>query len=430
MQNKQYKNILISIVTMFFIGAGIPKMYAGSVLLSKRISLHMQKQTLETVFLEIEKRADVQLMFNPQLLNANRIISVDLQNTSLKEVLQSIINNSDFVFYELGQTIVITTKHKASKRNDVIPAILPADKSINQKNAVTIKTVTFFDTIRTTINDTNRISIIDTIKRYDTVKVLSALQQPTQKQNLAVPQKVKLLWFIDLSMAPLYSKLLPLGNWKGDVSFSGQMVVGVKRNNMSFSVGVGSFWQRGSSWHTSSTMTTDSVLQQDTIHKMERYRIGDFYSVKGKDTILTPMYDSSVVAIPRRWYNKTQHSNTTQLIVGYSIVWLTIPCKIEYEWPMTKKATFRLGLCVIPAFAIKTEGQLYLAKLEKAVSIASSGINSFALFASIEPSLSYALTKSFSIHFAPIIQSTVRSIMNEKAYVYSFGGSFGMRKTF
>ena len=282
MQRKRYKYIVVNIVTLFIMGAGIPKMYAGSVLLSKRISLHMQKQTLETVFLEIEKRADVQLMFNPQLLNANRIISVDLQNTSLKEVLQSIINNSDFVFYELGQTIVITSKRKASTRNDVVPAILPANKSLKQNNAVTIKTVTFFDTIRTTINDTNRIAIIDTIKRYDTVKVLSALQQPTQKQILAVPPKVKLLWFTDLSMAPLYSKLLPQSNWKGDVAFSGQMVVGVKRNNMSFSIGVGSFWQRGSSWYASSTMSIDSVLQQDTIHKMERYIVGDFYSVKGK----------------------------------------------------------------------------------------------------------------------------------------------------
>jgi hypothetical protein len=419
------KDIVISILILLFIGAGLPKMYAGSVFLSKRISLNVQKQSLENVLFEIEKKADIQFMYNPKMLNISRIVSAQFQDVSLREILQSIINNKDLVFYEMGKFIVITSKLKAKDAKNVFTAILPTDQDMRK----TIKTVVFYDTVTTTFKDTIRVSIVDTTTIFDTVKVISNGQKAlTKLPVVAVP--VKLQWFAEADFAPLYADILPDSKWKGDLSFLGQMAIGVKRNNIHFSIGIGSMWQRGYSPKIIYTTSIDSVIQRDTVQLMEKYILGDYYSIHDKDTIRTVVYDSSVIAIPRHWYNKTEHTTVEYTSVSYSIVWVTIPIKVEYEWTVTKKMAFRLGLSIIPAFAVKTKGELYVPSLGTAIPINTSGLKSYSVFTSLEPTLSYALTKKLSVHCTPLFQMSIKSILNEKAYYFGGGARFGIRKTF
>jgi len=419
------KDIVISILILLFIGAGLPKMYAGSVFLSKRISVNVQKQSLENILFEIEKKADIQFMYNPKILNITRILTVQFDNIPIREILQSIINNKDLVFYEMGKFIVITSKAKAKDVKNVVAAVLPS----NEETVKTIKTVVFYDTLRTTFRDTIKLSIIDTTKIFDTIKVISNVQKTTTKLPIT-PVPVKLQYFVEADFAPLYTDILPDSKWKGDLSFSGQMSFGVKRNNLHVSIGIGSMWQRGYSPKSIKTTTRDSVLIRDTVQLQEKYILGDYYYIKAGDTIRTVVYDSSVIDIPRHWYNKTEHTTIEYTSVSYSFVWITIPIKVEYQWAMTKKIGFGLGLSVIPAFAVKTKGEIFVPSLGTAVPISTSGLKSYSVFTSFEPSFSYALTKKLSVHCTPIFQMSVKSILNEKAYYFGGGARVGVRKIF
>jgi len=421
------KNILQSILLLLFIGAGLPKMYAGSVLLSKRISIHVQKQTLESVLHVIEKKATVQFMYNPQMFNVKRVLSLNLEGVTLQEVLQNTINNKDLVFYEMGNYIVITNKRDAPKQANVITAI-PQPQTENEiTHKIVVDTIHTFDTITISKTDTNHVVIQDTVKVFDTItktitREMNPLDEPTMQTK---PQ-----WFAEASVAPLYTDLLPQSNWLSDMSMQARGMVGFKINNLHVSVGIGTLWQRGSSRSSTSSQTTDSVLQRDTIHVMQKYKVGDYYYISGGETISKPIYDSTLVAVPRQWYSKTTHTNTTQTTVGYSILWVTIPIKIEYEWALSKKASFKMGVCITPAFAVKSEGEIYLSKLGACVPISQSGLQSFTLLTALEPTFSYALTSKLHVLCTPIMQASIRSLLHESAYLFSGGVNFGLRQYF
>jgi hypothetical protein len=431
-----FKNILISTLVLLFIGAGLPKMYAGSVLLSKRISLTVQKQTIEKILHLVETKAKIQFMYNPQMFNLKKLVSVSLQNSSLQEVLQVIINNKELVFYEMGKYIVITNKHEAPVQANAIVAF----SSINLTNSgnaqnpqLLVDTIHFYDTVKVTKTETKRIVIQDTVKIYDTITKIRTQVVPQTVVPTEAPRTEKTVashWFAEASFAPLYADMLPQNKWIADLSLSAQASVGYKRERLNFSVGVGGLWQHGASKNNYTSSSYDSVIQRDTVFIVVKYKTGDYYYIVGADTIHKVVYDSTKSAVPRQWYKTKQHEKNTETTVGYSVYWVIIPCKIEYEWALSKKMNFGLGLSVSPAFAIKKYGQLYDPKQQKTVYIAQSGIASFALFSSLEPSFSYSLSKNIAVQFTPIVQFTVRSLMSESAYYFGGGARFGIRKIF
>jgi len=434
MPKRRYRQIIISIVVLLFLGAGLPKMYAGSVLLSRRISLTIQKQSIDKVLRLVEKKAHVQFMYNPQMFNLKQTISVQIQNSTLQELLQTVINNKELVFYEMGNYIVITNKLQAPIQANVVAAFLTRkdDKAKDASNHLVVDTIHFYDTIPIIKNETIRNIIQDTIKVYDTItKVTTKTVLPTAiSTTTEIPESINSLWFAQAAFAPLYGNVIQNSNWKGNLSNATQAMVGVKMNHVRISIGLEAMMQHGSSKSSQSSNSTDSVLQRDTIHVMQKYKTGDYYSIVGKDTIHKVIYDSALVAVPQKWYNKTQHEKVIESIVIYSIYWIIIPFRIEYEWPMSKKMTVSLGLSVSPAFAIKKYGQIYSPQRNTIVSASQAGISSFTVFSSFEPSFSFALTKTVSVQLTPVVQCSLRSLIGQSVYYVGGGAWLGIRKSF
>ena len=426
----RFRHIIISSLVLLFIGAGLPKMYAGSVLLSKRISLTVQKQSIETVLHLVEKKADVQFMYNPQMFKAKRLISVSLQNASVQDILKAILNNKDLAFYEMGKYIVITKKNDAPIQANAIVAYLePTDNPMQSTPKLLVDTIHFYDTIRVTKTETKQVVVQDTVTVYDTITkiITQVVPQPIAPK---VEKQGTSQWFTQFSVAPLYSKILNQCKDNFYNSLTGEASIGYKYNNVRFSIGIGELSYKGSTKSIQSSISSDSVLLKDTSYVMIKYKTEDVFYVEGNDTIHKVLYDSTRSAVPHQWYNSTRHEKNTESTVTYSILWIIIPCKIEYEWTLSKTISLGLGLTVSPAFAYRKSGQRYDSQQQKLVPIAESGIESFALFSSFEPSLSVALTETISIQCSPIMQCSMRSLFKESSYYVGGGVRFGIRKSF
>src|ERR1035437_1959623 len=435
MPKRPFRNIIKSILVLLFLGAGLPKMYAGSMLLSHRISLNIQKQSIDKVLHQIEKKAKVLFMYNPQMFNLKQTITVHIENSSLENVLQTIINNRELVFYEMGSYIVITNKHQAPLQATVIPAFVNQndDKLSVTTNRLVVDTIHFYDTVKITKTITQRNIVQDTIRIYDTItKILTktinsiSLPEVVQKEN----DTKRSYLYMQASLAPLYTTMLNNKNWFGAMSVSAQAMVGVKMNACKISIGLESFVQHGTSKSTQISQTTDSLLQRDTIHILQKFKTGDYFYLSGKDTIDKVIYDSALVAVPRQWCKNSIHQKIVESQVTFSIYWIVIPCKIEYEMALSKKTNFALGLTLSPAFAIKQYGQIYDPQQQKIVDLAHLSISSFNLFSSIECSLAYALDKNLSVYCSPMVQCSLRSLLQSSSYYVGTGVCLGITKRF
>jgi len=432
MPQKLLKNIIKSIILLIFIGAGLPKMYAGSVLLSKRISINVQKQSIEKVLHLIEKKAEVQFMYNPQMFNLKKVVTLQLQNSSIKEILQNLINNKDIVFYEMGKYIVLTNKLQAPVQANVISAI-PSTQQLDYIDKTTqhrliLDTIHTYDTIKINKTVTNRVNVFDTITIFDTVRTFIKKEIPTNSVSTKAVSNTK--WFSEIAYAPTYSDLLTNSKWLSDLSMSTRLSIGIEHNNISFSIGVGSLWQRGLSVISETSLTVDSILQKDSVKIIQKYKTGDYYYIIGNDTIHKVIYDSSLVTIPRHWYNKTQHSTVKETTVNYSILWITIPCKFAYNWSITKKSHFDLGLCFTPAFAFKKYGQIYSLDDNNTVPTSKIKLATVAFFISIEPAFSYSLSNSIALNISPILQCSINPLLYKSGYYFGGGAQIGIRKYF
>jgi len=80
---------------------------------SKKITLNLKGATVEQVLNEIEKKSEFYFLLNQKLIDINRKVDIDVEKTSIKEILSKIFNgeNVDYLVYD--RQIVLTTKVKA-----------------------------------------------------------------------------------------------------------------------------------------------------------------------------------------------------------------------------------------------------------------------------------------------------------------------------
>lgn len=425
-----FKALLINVVIIFFLGAGISNVYAGSVFLSKRLSIDVKNQTVEQVLHLVETKASVLFMYNPQMFNAKRRLTLQL-HASVQEILQHVINNKELVFYEMNNYIVITTKHEAPKQIQYISAALTESAAKSQ----IVDTVRIYDTI--VINDTIRVSVVDTITVYDTIRnIKSPVKEKTAEKTAtsksdAIATVNNRSFFISSDFGPQYSDLLPDAGWLSDMSFAARGAVGCKWDNLSVSVGLGLLWQRGGSLGTKQITTRDSTVISDTAHVMQRYKKGDYWYYNGTDSVQQTIYDSVMIQVPYTWYKTSIHSATIDSSVAHNILWLTIPCRLGYEWMISRKTNVGVSLCASPAFAVQRSGSIYDPKAASYRSINQYGIRLFNVLLALEPSVSYALSKKLSFQIVPVLQLSAISIFTaSSAHYVGFGTYLGLRKMF
>lgn len=115
---KLYKIILLFIFSLLSVVA-----FSQTSVLDKKISIQFSRKPLGFVLKSVEKQADVNFVYVSGLFNPNRLISISVKNTTLRNITRKLIQDKAIEFQARGKNIVLSKKEKTSVDKD-----LSADK--------------------------------------------------------------------------------------------------------------------------------------------------------------------------------------------------------------------------------------------------------------------------------------------------------------
>ena len=403
----------------------VTKSYATPFSLAKRISINVSNLPVQAVLKQIESQAQVRFMYNSKILLSKRPVTLNLKNTPVKRILQVIINDPEIVFYDLNQYIVIAVRKEVPKGTQFEEAVVETSPLVTETSRIKYDTITVFDTIA--IFDTSHITmpVYDTIKVYDTVMVKQEIQTKNQDKNVSLKKASTSLC---LEVMPLYQFMMNNPKDKGQVSFSSQGIIKRDWQHISIGLGVGYFLQRGTTRSSVTSETLDSTLHESSKTEIDSFIVGHYYYIDEKfDTIYITKWDTVVNIVKYKWYNYERKTKTTEKQSVYSITWISVP--LMFSWHTNTKKTFNVGISLIvsPSLGINTSGNIYLSSKDSVFSFTKSLLPSYAIFASISPTISYDVKHLAKFYFSPCIKSSIVTIVKgEKYYSLSSGFSVGV----
>ncbi len=95
------------LIAMFFMGITWANDVSAQELLDQRISLVIQNQHMKNALRSIEKAANVKFSYSPQIVHARQLVSMRVQNSTLKEVLEKLLTPLNVTFQLTGEQIVL-----------------------------------------------------------------------------------------------------------------------------------------------------------------------------------------------------------------------------------------------------------------------------------------------------------------------------------
>ncbi|WP_240625463.1 SusC/RagA family TonB-linked outer membrane protein [Spirosoma pollinicola] len=103
-------------------------------LLNRRISLTIQDQNIKTVLHSIEKAANVKFSYSPQIVRSRQLVSMRVQNSTLKEVLEKLLIPLKVDFSISGEQIILARTVESPVNIQVGEAIdgneAPAERTV------------------------------------------------------------------------------------------------------------------------------------------------------------------------------------------------------------------------------------------------------------------------------------------------------------
>ncbi len=97
---------------------GTLQTFAGTVQAQNtKVSLDLKNVSVEHVINEIEKKSDFYFLFNKKLIDVDKIIEVDVENTPIKDVLNNIFDGEDIDFIVYDRQIILTPKETSWLNN-------------------------------------------------------------------------------------------------------------------------------------------------------------------------------------------------------------------------------------------------------------------------------------------------------------------------
>ncbi len=85
----------------------------GSYSQSERISLDLNQSTLGKALKNIEKSSEFYFLFNNELIDVNRTVTINAQKQKISEILDALFEGTDIEYHVLDRQIVLTTKQEA-----------------------------------------------------------------------------------------------------------------------------------------------------------------------------------------------------------------------------------------------------------------------------------------------------------------------------
>lgn len=112
---------VIALLLLFFINAVSAK---GEVQLLQgiKLTLSMKNTTVEQVLREIEKKSNYHFLYNNQLVNVERNVSIDVQNKSINDILTYLFNNNEVEYSVNGNRIILSPKGLNTSQSESLVA--------------------------------------------------------------------------------------------------------------------------------------------------------------------------------------------------------------------------------------------------------------------------------------------------------------------
>jgi len=94
-----------------------------------KVTLNLNKVTIEKIFDEIESQTDYVFLFSKEMINLNQIKGIQVQNKNIMDVLDILFRNTDIKYRIIDNKIILTT------------SVPPVQKQQNQSITITGKVV-------------------------------------------------------------------------------------------------------------------------------------------------------------------------------------------------------------------------------------------------------------------------------------------------
>jgi TonB-linked SusC/RagA family outer membrane protein len=125
------------LLALFFVGISLANDASAQELLNRRLSLNIQKENMKTVLRSIEKAANVRFSYSPQIVPSRRLVSLRVQNSTLKDVLEKLLPPLQVSFSVSGDQIILARTPESPvglQEEEYIEAIIaPEDRTISGK---------------------------------------------------------------------------------------------------------------------------------------------------------------------------------------------------------------------------------------------------------------------------------------------------------
>ncbi len=95
------------LVALLFMGSAWADDVSAQELLNRRLSLTIQDQTIKNALRSIENAANVKFSYSPQIVRSKQLVSMRIQNSSLKEVLEKLLIPLNVTFTISGEQIIL-----------------------------------------------------------------------------------------------------------------------------------------------------------------------------------------------------------------------------------------------------------------------------------------------------------------------------------
>lgn len=137
--NRHWKLLVLMVMVLCIIRPAFA-MNPGSVqsVEEVKISIYLKDATLQKAFLTIEKKSDFKFVTSIERIDKKKRISIALENKTVKEALETILEGTGLGFTQINNNIIINNK-PISKVTMESPAVVPASKTLAREVTGTVK---------------------------------------------------------------------------------------------------------------------------------------------------------------------------------------------------------------------------------------------------------------------------------------------------
>src|SRR5688572_22037952 len=104
----------------------------------QNVTLSLKDASLDRLFLEIRKQTGLNFSFTNTVAKDIKPISIDVKNTSVKELLDRVVKSNPTITYIIKDSVIVlkqnTTSEKQEDNNTILPPIDVKGRVVNDNN--------------------------------------------------------------------------------------------------------------------------------------------------------------------------------------------------------------------------------------------------------------------------------------------------------